>query len=398
MGIDATGGAFGARRAPAAKYVMAAPLSGRHAQPGWHLAMQAAWGADFSDSADGRLALELVGGGMAPTTNSNYDSKARQFFEFCGSRTPVLNPLHVQETDLVEYVAWQGRRGRVRMTKKNFQPYLSSVNKFFKAVKVSAFAGGPVVTDAVAAAGRRQAAVGGGEAGRRTYLPAPVVLAILERAEDMVACLSGRFDEPAELLELLRPLLATVNGFLWFDRPHTTVGALWEDFGMDEDSLTFFERDVKTNRLGVLGTRSVVIPVFGGPEVDGPRRIRALLRTFVALKCKVCPHFARNGQRFWAIPGDVKMEVWTSAVQNSWLQTALHTVGRRPPENFSWTAYSLRHGAASAAAAIGAPPSKYHYIGGWTQDSDVPRQRYINPTCPATDAARTFFGFMQQTQ
>ena len=65
-----------------------------------------------------------------------------------------------------------------------------------------------------------------------------------------------------------------------------------------------------------------------------------------------------------------------------------------PPTNVSWTAYSLRHGAASAAAAILAPLSKIRYVGGWAVGSTVPERTYINPTCPATPAARLFFGFM----
>ena len=81
-------------------------------------------------------------------------------------------------------------------------------------------------------------------------------------------------------------------------------------------------------------------------------------------------------------------------MQCGWLQTAVRAVGAAPPPNFSWTAYSLRHGAASAAAAIGAPDSKINYVGGWTAASDVPRTTYINPTCRATPAARCFFGFM----
>ena len=81
MGIDVTGGRRGARRAPLAKFVLDDPLAGPHAVPGWLPALRVAWGDDFSDSPDGRLALELVGGGSARNTNSNYfgkyDSKVR---------------------------------------------------------------------------------------------------------------------------------------------------------------------------------------------------------------------------------------------------------------------------------------------------------------------------------
>jgi hypothetical protein len=41
-----------------------------------------------------------------------------------------------------------------------------------------------------------------------------------------------------------------------------------------------------------------------------------------------------------------------------------------PPE-FKWTLHSLRKGAASAAACIGAPLSKIRYIVGWSKTNDV---------------------------
>ena len=152
MGLSASGGRRGARRAPLAKFVLDVPLAGRHATPGWHSALRAAWGDDFSESPDRQLALELVGGGMARNTNSNYDSKVRQFLEFCGQRVPVANPLAADEALFIEYVAWHARRGRVRMTVKNFQPYLSAINKLYKAVKSGIFAGGEKVCDATKAA------------------------------------------------------------------------------------------------------------------------------------------------------------------------------------------------------------------------------------------------------
>ena len=118
---------------------------------------------------------------------------------------PVAIPLAADETLFIEYVAWHARRGRVRMTVKNFQPYLSAINKLYKAVKSKIFAGGEKVCDATKAAGRRQRlADAGARSLPRTYLPASVALSILERAEDMVSCLTGEFDDPGALLELLR--------------------------------------------------------------------------------------------------------------------------------------------------------------------------------------------------
>jgi hypothetical protein len=113
------------------KYVLRAPGTGTHARPGWAAALERAWAGVFSETAEGRLALQLLGASLADSTNRNYDSKLRFFFEFCGTRNPVLNPVAATVFDYVEYVAWQGARGAVRMTPHNFQPYSSAVNKFF---------------------------------------------------------------------------------------------------------------------------------------------------------------------------------------------------------------------------------------------------------------------------
>ena len=150
---------------------------------------------------------------------------------------------------------------------------------------------------------------------------------------------------------MLRPLLATVSTFQWMDRPRTGFSARWEDFGVSlggvAEQLTFFEIENKTNTAGAIAARSVMIPVPAGDSLQ--RRLGTLLLHFKDLKTRVCPGLARDGAAFWAVHGDSPARAWTSAVQNTWLQEALAYVDASPPENFVWSAYSLRHGAASAA-------------------------------------------------
>ena len=55
-----------------AKFVLDVPPAGRLASPGWLPAPRAAWGDDFSESPDGQLALELVGGESVVNTNFEY--------------------------------------------------------------------------------------------------------------------------------------------------------------------------------------------------------------------------------------------------------------------------------------------------------------------------------------
>jgi hypothetical protein len=181
------------------------------------------------------------------------------------------------------------------------------------------------------------------------------------------------------------------------DRPKTGYSARWQDFGVALDGesaqLIFFENHNKTNKAGVHGKRAVAIPV-GNDEANLQRRIGALLLRFKKLKMKLCPELAADGAAFWAIGGDPPPASWTSVIQNDWLQEALGLVGAEPPENFTWTAYSLRHGAASAAAALSAPMPKIRHLGGWAKRSTTAEDHYIDPLVRMTAAGRAFFGFL----
>ena len=384
-------------RPATAKYTLAAP-EGPFARAAWAAPMAAARADDFSDSAAGRLALDLVGSGRAPATNKNYDSKVRFFLEFCGSREPPINVTALTIEDMIEYVAWQAQKGTVRMKRKEFQPYLSSINGFLGDLGLPRIAKNSMaLNDAIKACAKRQKRAGPAP-GRRIYMPARVMALVVDAAE---AC-SGpsAYSTALEEAEELRPLLATVFSYQWFDRPHTAHSAHWEDWGVDLDgaraAISFFEREVKTNRDGGLSARAVTIAVRPGQNMQ--RRLGKLLLRFKQLKLRACPLLARDGQLFWALPCDAAPARWTSVVQNEWLQTSLVAVDERPPENFLWTAYSLRHGAASEAAAALMPRAALHHLGGWSPTSTVPQATYIDPTCPASAAGREFFGFLGFTR
>ena len=382
----------GTRSGRQARYLAVEP-KGKAAEASWSAAIQVCWAGEFADTPAGQRALQLLTGAKAKHTNVNYESKMRIFLEFCGKQEPPVNPLTASLSDYISYVAWHLDRGGVRMTVKNFRPYLSCINRFRRDLRLDANAVGVALVDAVKSAGRRQERSDGDEPGRRLYLPAAVVFDILVAAEQHVERVL--YDDDKEVLGLLRPLVSTISAFQWFDRPHTATGALWDDFGFaldgSEPRIAFFERHAKTQQEGALAARTVTIPV-GEPRSPQWRVARLLLR-FKNLKIKVCPELACSGARFWQIGAD-SSSAWSSAVQNAWLQQALEVVGAAPPAGFTWTAYSLRHGAASAAAAISCPGQKINHIGGWSRGSLTPVKTYINPSCPATPAAHFFFGFM----
>ena len=67
--------------------------------------------------------------------------------------------------------------------------------------------------------------------------------------------------------------------------------------------------------------------------------------------------------------------------------------GAAAPQGETWSGHSLRKGAASASDAIGVSLAKICYVGGWSSKSDAVKD-YIDPTCPACDAGRRYFGWL----
>jgi hypothetical protein len=159
------------------------------------------------------------------------------------------------------------------------------------------------------------------------------------------------------------------------------------------EQIVFYERDTKVQREGEAMTRAVAVPI--GPEPYGmQRRVAKLLRTFMALKTKVCPALSKAGAALYAIDGDPPARTWTAAIVDGWLQTALVQTDNKPPDNFVWSAGSLRSGAASAAQATGAPMPKIRALGGWSKRGTTAEDHYIDPLVRDDEAARAFFGFL----
>ena len=78
---------------------------------------------------------------------------------------------------------------------------------------------------------------------------------------------------------------------------------------------------------------------------------------------------------------------------DAWLKVVLDHLGARPPTGETWSGHSLRIGAASAADALGVTLRRICHLGGWTSQSRAVHD-YIDPTCPATDAGRRYFGWL----
>ena len=93
---------------------------------------------------------------------------------------------------------------------------------------------------------------------------------------------------------------------------------------------------------------------------------------------------------YYALPGEFD---FPSTQVDTWFKAVLDHLGAKSPAGETWSGHSLRIGAASAADAIGVSLRRICWMGGWSSQSSAVKD-YIDPTCPASDAGRRFFGWL----
>ena len=133
---------------------------------------------------------------------------------------------------------------------------------------------------------------------------------------------------------------------------------------------------------------------FGG---DGDRRRRwdlglkpELLRVISAFLAVAPATFGYT----WRLPRDDKK--WNSTVIDDLLQRVLATLGVSAPAGYSYSAHSLRSGAASAAFEVGVDIIRICYCGGWAQGSQAVHH-YIDLSRQASAPAEFFFGHLRHS-
>ena len=121
-----------------------------------------------------------------------------------------------------------------------------------------------------------------------------------------------------------------------------------------------------------------------------------LLEAFTAGRTSYCNLLSTGPgpTAFRAVTPEDQPHTWTAGTITEWIREACNTIDAAPPTQFKWTSHSLRKGAASAAAYIGAPLTKIRYMGGWSKTNDVVTSKYIDPTMSETPAAWLFFGWL----
>jgi hypothetical protein len=344
--------------------------------------------AKLGDSAEAEyyvaMCLSAIG-----TTARGYANKFTEFATvFCKPRN--LCPLPADSVTIKRYIGWQGKKGTVLGS--SMTQYLSAINFFHRSIELPA----PCPTDAKGqyAADVRNAIVGmtklqiaaAPESAERdhTYLPAAPIAGILDAM--LAAQLDFDFDSQ-EACGNYRQDMCSVFNYVDFARSDSGAPMKLCDVAMDdvEDVLLFRLRKVK----GTVSRRHhLTFQWPAGVLTDVKRAFQFYLRIRDFVGAPTGPT-----SLLWKLP-------WDTAALNAqtfakFKLASLARSGFSFPGNFDITAHAWRGGPASEATAIGVSYDKVCVVGDWALGSAVPRQNYIDFTCPPSPAGGRFFGYLR---
>ena len=302
------------------------------------------------------------------------------FFNFCEEN--AIPYLDVTNIDIAHYIAWMGDQGSV--APDSLQPYLSSINKFLLDHAKPAVALGQMVSGVRRGLANCRSDLA--PTPERLPLPAPVALAILKKAEQLLRRVQWGAHLTNDIM-LLRACLASIASYIFFCRGECNASTRTGDLVVDTTHITLRlgkEKGQHARHEGRKNTRQIL-------RGDMPRVANALAAFFKGVERMGRPRAHR-----WALSKDEDKCSWTANESTRWLQAAYKAAGHCPPPGFSWTSHSLRKGAASAANAIKVALNDIRYAGGWSTNSTVLEDKYIDFAMAPSEAAYVFFGHMKR--
>jgi hypothetical protein len=267
----------------------------------WTKTSSSALQSVFGNDTLGEKALALFQSALQPKTYQNYGSNMTSFFTFCEEN--AIPYLDVTNIDIARYIAWMGDRGTVAAD--SLQPYLSAINKFLLDHGKPPVALGPMVAGVRLGLANCQKDMA--PTPERLPLPAPVALAILERAEGL---LKNRDQWVENDIRLLRACIATIASYIFFCRGECGACAMREDLIINATHITLRLRKEKgKNALkeGHKNTRQILIK-------DMPRAATAM-QAFFSLTEKT----HKKCKRRWATMMKEDKCVWSATTSTEWL-------------------------------------------------------------------------------
>jgi len=332
-----------------------------------------------------RLTATLRLKSLDDSTERSYANAWRDWCSVCAANGRVAMPASASAG--VAYIAAHVERGTVHQ--KSLSGYVSAVNRahedmMFPPVFEKNDRGHFVDVDV------RRLMTGLGKAqGKRLrdaadtdrlYLPAHIPARLLSEAAAAVRDVNVA---DVDAVQGVRDDLAISFSFADFGRGQSQSGLQPTDIGISsEKSLSFKFRVAKGS------TKHKHNLSFHWPPESIPALIAAM-ESYAQLRARLgCTH-----DQYWRLPWEAKKLV--SADFGKMLARSLARRGLSAPKGFVYSMHSVRAGAQSAAAAIGVTVVTIRHQGGYVPGSNVPEQKYIDPSCPPSPAAVLFFGWLR---
>jgi hypothetical protein len=339
----------------------------------WAKAMACRWDEVVGDFPEREAVMGTMSRALAASTAASYGGHWARFVRWCESRPDQPAPLPATTGTVLRWLSGDVTvGGAVRAA--SLQPYLSALNGMHRDLGYPEPALGHLVQRFRAGLGHQQG--DGGRSARRTYLPPPIVERVLLWALALDLEHASR-----ALLQVFRAAVATVFTFCFFARGDTGSALLGAHVRRSVAGITVtFEHEKGKSKNW--DSRTVIIPPGAIPGLED------LLWKWESFRGDVAA-----SRSYYLLPGERTRGAFPAAQVDQWLRLVLDHLGTHPPPGELWSGHSLRKGAASGAAAVGAPLVKICYVGGWAVHSKAVHD-YVDPTCPASAAGRRFFGWL----
>ena len=219
----------------------------------------------------------------------------------------------------------------------------------------------------------------------RLWVPADAVGKVLDLALTLSPALTDRAG-----IELLRACTAVCVDYAHFSRGDTGSSMRPGEIVVQDGSLFMKQFKLKggRNRAAVAARDATVAKVLSLPPNSNPDLI-VLVSRYLRLREQLA--LAADVDSVYRLPWDSAAK-FTVAKMNQFMTVAFGAAGVAAPPGFKYTWHMLRHGSASAAAALGVPERSIKDFGNWARKSDA-YETYLH-TVPATHSGRRFFGWM----
>ena len=323
--------------------------------------------------------------GLQDGTEATYRKAWNRWAAYAVSRGMAVLP--VVE---VGVLAWMRHDLCYTIKAKNFQPYLSALNKAHAHCQLAQVALGDSVGDSRRSIAKQQAAVYAAET--RVRLPVEVASQVLDAALRLEIG-----EQVTAAVRLLRASVAVCVDASCGSRGNTGVHIRSGDVqligagGGHVVRLRSLKGEVMVDEL--TGDEKTLI--FPAGAVAGLSELIQKWEECRQVLGVVAEGKQAGGARdsWYRLPGEDSTWNWSTDTMNMFLSEVLQALAIVAPDSFTYSWHSLRHMAASSQSAIGVVDSKIMYLQNW-KSMRVALQTYIDPLCPATADCYRWYGWL----